>query len=97
MATTTDFEEWMGGLDPNTEEIHSVYSAVERCDSFGGVTMSRNDNGTWLLKYPNPIGKDLILTDKSKSAFLKYILSKYCKGLEIETWYGLQLNLDKKR
>lgn len=95
MATTTDYDEWMGGLQPNTEEIHSVYNAVERCNSFGGVTMTQNENKTWLVKYPSPLGKDLILTDKSREAFLKYIISEYCNGTDIESWYGLQLNLDK--
>lgn len=85
MATTTDFEEWTSGLDPNTEEIHSIYNAVERCNSFGGVSITPNKNGTWMVSYPSPIGKDLILTAKSKTAFLKFIISQYCNGYDIES------------
>lgn len=95
MATTTNYEEWMEGLDPNTEEIHNVYNAVERCSSFGGVSVTKNENGTWMVSCPSPLCKDLILTEKSREAFLKYIRSKYCDGIDIESWYGLQLNLDK--
>ena len=95
MAPTVDFKEWIEGLNPNTEEIHSVYNAVERCESFGGVSVTHNQNGTWKVSYPSPLGKELILTDKSKEAFLKYIESEYCNGLDIESWYGLQLNLEK--
>lgn len=95
MATTTDFKEWFGSIAPNTEEIHSVYSAVNQCDSFGGVTVSQNPNETWMVSYPSPLGKDLILTDKSRKAFLNYIVSEYCNDLDIDSWYGLQLNLDK--
>ncbi len=95
MATTTDYEEWMGGLQPNTEEIHSVYNAVEREASFGGVSVTQNENGTWLVSYPSPLGKDLILTGKSREAFLKYIIQEYCNGKDIESWQGFQLNMDK--
>lgn len=95
MAAIPDYKEWIGGLDPNTEEINSIYNAVERGESLGGVTVTQNAKGNWMVNYPSPLGKDLILTEKSRQAFLKYIISEYCKGIDIETWYGFQLNMDK--
>lgn len=95
MERTTNYEEWMVGLQPNTEEIHSVYNAVESGASFGGVSVTQNENGTWLVSYPSPLGKDLILTEKSREAFLKYIIYEYCNGKDIESWYGFQVNMDK--
>lgn len=93
--TTTDYKEWIQGLDPNTEEIHAVYTAADTLESSGGVKVIRLTGENYMLSYPSPLGKDLILTEKSHNALLEHIRQKYCGGLDIETWYGFQLNLDK--
>ena len=53
------------------------------------------NNGTGpAIKCSHKVGTTLeLLSDKAKSAFLKTIESQYCDGMDIESWYGLQVNL----
>lgn len=91
----TDYMEWLGAIDPNTEEIYAIYTSARDLQSSGGVTVVAVNGGNWMISYPNALDPDLILTPKSKEALLKHIEAHYCKGLDIESWYGMQLQIDK--
>ena len=91
--TITDFKEWLGMVEPNVEEIHNIYNAVERKSDFADVNVSQNPNRTWLVEYY--AHDPLLLTDLSRKAMLRHIEHEYCKGLDMESWYGQESTLNR--
>lgn len=96
MSALTDYMEWLNAIQPNTEEISGIYRAIESLTNHSGVTIRSANKGNWIVSYPNAHNNDLLLTEKSREAILKYITRHYCDGLDIETWYGMTLNLEKE-
>ncbi len=80
-------------VEPNVEEIHNIYNAVERMSDFADVNVSQNPNSTWLVEYY--AHDPLLLTDVSRKAMLKHIEHEYCKGSDMESWYGQESTLNR--
>lgn len=93
VKTITDFKEWLEMVEPNVEEIHNIYNAVERMSDFAGINVSQNPNGTRLVEYSTY--DPLLLTDLSRKAMLKHIEQEYCKGSDMESWYGYESALNR--
>lgn len=93
MATTTDFEEWIEAVDPDDyEEIYALYNVVKDEEGEMGFSCSRKGEQLFITysQYKGPNETLLISSEKAKEYFLKWYEKKFCKEMDIESWYGME-------
>lgn len=84
MSTQTDFKVWFENLDidGDIEEIHSLYHAVKDNDSAYGYEIDWN--GERMFVSSSNADETLLLTEKSRGAFIKYLDSRSESEVDIE-------------
>lgn len=95
MATITDFDAWLDQADPDDyEEIYALYRAVYDPDEFGLYKCSIN-NGKYFVKADHCDDTLMLASEKSRSAFLKEMHSRYKIDGNIESWYAYEKAMAK--
>ena len=82
MSTMTDFKEWLGQEDIKTaEEMLSVFRPVKNNEKGWKYTLepARGSSENVILTGGD---NDLVLTPKSRDAFIKYMDSQFETGVE---------------
>jgi hypothetical protein len=93
MATTTKFEDWIDAVNPDDyEEIYALYNAVKNEESEMGYKCSRKGNQLFITysQYEGPNETLLLSGTNAKEYFLEWYEKKFCKEMDIESWYGME-------
>ncbi len=93
MATTTNFEEWLAQVDPNKHEVRAVYYTVTGEESQAPFELSKSTDKLF-VKYPD--ADTLMITARAKNVFVDILQKKYCDGMDVESWYGLECALERE-
>ena len=95
MATITDFKAWLDAENIEyAEEMQQIYRPVafgETGWAYELVPVAPGPAGRYILKGG---AKDLLLTEKSKSAFAKYMDSFYELGVEAQAMFDHAMSKD---
>jgi len=92
--TTSNFQEWLEGADPETpDEVYYLYVAVKNEADMGMWYVLRSGN-QWFVKGDSCEDTLRLASDRAKQAFLDHIERAFCEGMDIESWYGFRRNLD---
>lgn len=77
MATTSDFENWLGNLqETDIEGAHNLYESVTGRTEMGGFSCSEN-NGRLFVKSDFNDDTLMLASEKAKEAFLKKLDNDY--------------------
>lgn len=89
---TTDIDKWLEAVTlENKNEVYDLYTTVTSEMNMNLFHISINEN------YPRrlfiiPVAQDmdtLMLTDKSKTLFIRKFKDKFCGGMDCETYFSL--------
>lgn len=96
MRITTDFVEFLNGVEPDGhQEVLALHTAVEKCSSFGIYDVKpATGSGRWIVSAAHS-DTGLLLTAKSREAFLSHLTRTYCGELDMESWCSLQHSATK--
>ena len=98
MSTTTDFQEWLGNVEPEDyEEVYSLYRAVKDATSFGifDVKPARGGGERWIVTASCTDQSLLIASSDARAAFLQHLTKTHCGDLEMEGWYSYNRGMSK--
>ena len=99
MSTTTDFKEWIKGVElEDHNEIYALYKAVMDCKPFGiyDVKPAKGLEGGWIVSAPHTDLNLLLASDAAKEAFLLHIHGMSgARELDVESWHNLMLSQQK--
>jgi hypothetical protein len=92
-AKTTNFDEFLDSMDfDNHEEIMELYNTAKDLeDNFMFQSELINLGPGKIVKCSYPKITLVLTTEKATEAFLREIENRYCDGLDIESWYGMQV------
>jgi hypothetical protein len=94
MSATTNFEEWLEQVDPNHHEVWAIYQTVVHEESNIPFKLSKKGD-TLFIEYPE--AGSLMITAKGNNTFLRILEEKYCEGMDVESWYGLECALENEK
>lgn len=96
---TTDIDRWLNELTlANHYDIYDLYTTVTSEMNMNLFHISINENYPRRL-FVIPVDQNvdtLMLTDKSKSLFIKKFEDKFCGGKDCETYFTFEVEKEKK-
>jgi len=100
MATITDFNAWLSGVDiEDHNEVYCIYQAVKQIEEWGGYTCTerQTSKGEMYFLKCNYIDEILMLaSDKARNAFLKHLEVTYAgEDMDIESWFYFKEAMEK--
>ena len=99
MGTTTDFKSWLDFVElENYNDIYCIYRSVQGIDEWGAFkcTEKKTTKGELYFLKCDYCDDYLILTEKSRGAFLTVIEKEYVKSdMDIEGWYYFNHSMSK--
>lgn len=96
MASTTDFQEWLGGTDlSDYNDVYSLYYSVYNVEGFGSYDTEKTDNGGYVVTSCDNDMTLFLATEKAREAFLKKVEDDYCEGMGIEGYYAFYHAMEK--
>lgn len=97
MKVTKDFEKYVYSIDDmDFNEIYELYKAASCNDeSLTFYRLETVNNSDDIMIINNANGNALRLTPKANKYFLKWIKKNLMNGLDEETFYGFNYNIDK--
>jgi uncharacterized protein (DUF4415 family) len=92
-TTSSHFNDWLDAADPEgAQEVYDLYQAVEDETSEGIWEIEQAHDG--LILKAGHVENSLTIPFDQKEDFLSLIENTYCRGMAIESWYGVQRNLE---
>lgn len=96
MATTTDFNEWLDGIDLHDyDDIDSLYRSVKENDEYGLFKTQVAPNGQYIVSSSITEDKLRLASGTAKEAFLRLIETRFCNGEFEEAWYAYHRAMEK--
>lgn len=89
MATITDFKTWLDCNDlSDFNDVYSLYHSVQDVEKWAGFSTERGKKeGVYIVKSVECDDNLLLASENARSTFLSVIESRYCEGMDIETYY----------
>ena len=90
MATITDFNEWLDGIDlSDFNDVYSLYHSVADVEEWGCYnTIKGKADGQYIVSSIECEDKLLLASEKARDYFLNTIEKQYCEDMDIESYYG---------
>lgn len=96
METLTEFQDWLDEIDlSDYEDVYSLYRSVNENEEFGMFKTDIAKNGQIIVSCSIIDDKLRLCSEKAKKAFLHLLETKYCEGMDIESWYGFNHAMEK--
>lgn len=89
MATTTDFNEWLFGIDlTDYNDVYSLYHTVRDLENWGGYEIKKGRTpGQYFVTAIDSEDTLMLASPKALEAFLTTIERAHCGDTDIESWY----------
>ena len=99
MNTITDFDAWLGCIDlSDYNDVYSLYRTVQDLSDWGPFTIKYNESASGhkcFLSSPECDDTLMLASELARTAFLRKLVSDYCGGLDMESYYSFRHAMEK--
>ena len=86
---TQSFSIWTSEIDKeNYNEVQDLYDTIESLSNGGSFTIeeANGKNNGWIVSGTGMADTLHIASEQARQAFLSYIKTNFCDGLEVDLW-----------
>ena len=99
MNTITDFDAWIGCIDlSDYNDVYSLYCTVQDLSNWGSFTVKQKEDTSgnkYFLSSPECYDTLMLASESARTAFLRKLVSDYCGGLDMESYYSFRHAMEK--
>ncbi len=98
MKSTLDFEQWLGWIDHEGNDLYWLHNAVYYLEDTGTFNCWQDEKieGRYHVTAPHLTEELVLATEKARQAFLRYVEVEYAgEDFDVESQYSFNMAMEK--